>query len=61
MYKRGSLRICTLAGCAMKVFKTLFLSKDTIALMHNNLISTKLILPLPSSGWNILKQAKMST
>ncbi len=26
----------TLAGCAMKVFKTLFLAKDTIALTHKN-------------------------
>ncbi len=26
----------TLAGCAMKVFKTLFLPKDTIALTHKN-------------------------
>ncbi|XP_052426447.1 uncharacterized protein LOC127968976 [Carassius gibelio] len=26
----------TLAGCAMKVFKTLFLTKDTIALTHKN-------------------------
>ncbi len=26
----------TLAGCAMKVFKTLFLPNDTIALTHKN-------------------------
>ncbi len=56
----------TLAGCAMKVFQILFLSKDAIALTHKNALlnqykaySTPSIHP--SSGWNILKQAKMST
>ncbi len=50
----------TLAGCAMKVYKTLFLTKDTIALTPKNAyLNQYKAYSTPSiQWWNILKQPK---